>query len=469
MEEKKSALPNFPKSYWISIFYEFVERGAYYGVMSILSVYLVTSAEHGGLGFSKMEAGTIKATIQPILYALPIFCGALADRFGYRKTLMAAFLLLGSGYILSGHMTSYPMFFLSMVIVAIGAGTFKPVISGTIARVTDENSSTLGFGIFYWSINLGSFLASIALVPVIRNMVGDNYGHYIFAAAGIMMLLMLIPNIFLYKEPPKPENAKSIPVILAEAAGVLTDYKFIILLVLYSGFWILYFQMFDTVLWYITEYANIKPVENAITAILPVFTPEKPFKLNPEYFTAINAGTIILLQFAVSAITRKTKALPTMITGIMFGIAGMAFIAFTAMSIQNEAASLGIKTADLMKSGSMIPQIHTHAWALITGVMLFTLGEMTAHPKFISYVGLIAPKDKVGTYMGYSFLYGVIGSGAGCLIGPAAYEYFITKTDNPAGMWLFFTGIGVLSVTCLLIYNKIANGAKAASSETGKE
>jgi dipeptide/tripeptide permease len=52
--------------------------------------------------------------------------------------------------------------------MGFGAGTFKPIISGTIAKVTDENTSSVGFGIFYWSINLGAFLFPMFLVPYLK-------------------------------------------------------------------------------------------------------------------------------------------------------------------------------------------------------------------------------------------------------------------------------------------------------------
>jgi MFS family permease len=87
----KQGVKSFPRSFWTVITMEFFERGSYYGVMSVLSVYLVMSIPEGGLGFSKESVGAIKSTITPLLYFLPILAGALADRFGYRRTLMMAF------------------------------------------------------------------------------------------------------------------------------------------------------------------------------------------------------------------------------------------------------------------------------------------------------------------------------------------------------------------------------------------
>lgn len=168
--QKKGSFRSFSRNYWVVIIMEFFERGSYYGVMSILSVYLVLQTDAGGLGFSKESVGIIKSTITPLLYLLPIISGAVADRFGYRKLLMLAFAVMSLGYFLTSLFTSYGLVFFSLIIMAIGAGIFKPIISGTIARETDESNSGLGFGIFYWSINLGAFIFPLILVPYLKGL-----------------------------------------------------------------------------------------------------------------------------------------------------------------------------------------------------------------------------------------------------------------------------------------------------------
>jgi dipeptide/tripeptide permease len=85
--------------------------------------------------------------------------------------------------------------------------------------------------------------------------------------------------------------------------------------------------------------------------------------------------------------------------------------------------------------------------------MIFSVGEMTAHPKFISYVGQIAPKSRVAMYMGYLFLYGVIGSSIGGVLGANMYVKFVDDLNQPQTLWLIFAGIGVATVIGLLAYN----------------
>lgn len=400
---------------------EFFERGSYYGVMSVLSVYLILSKDDGGLGFSKESVGAIKSTITPLLYFLPILAGAIADRFGYRRVLMFAFTLMSAGYFFTSVSTSYGFVFLSLLVMAVGAGFFKPIISGTIARVTNEDNSSLGFGIYYWSINLGAFLFPLFLIPFLK----DISWSYIFIMAGVGTGSMLLLNIFGYKEPPKPETRKPLSQVFTDIALVLKDYRFILMIVIYSGFWILYFQMYDTVLWYLTEHMDMTPVNNVVNGFLGYFVENPSWKFEAEHVTVINAGVIIALQLIVSALVKKAPALPTMIIGIALGTIGMAILS-----------------------------ISTYAWVFIAGIMIFTLGEMTAHPKFISYVGMIAPPDKKALYLGYSFLYGVIGSGIGGILGAALYVRFVEKMNNPSLLWLVFSMIGVFTIIGLLLYNK---------------
>ena len=426
---QKSGIKSFPRNFWTVIVMEFFERGSYYGVMSVLSIYLITSVSEGGLGFSKEGVGAIKSTITPLLYFLPILAGALADRFGYRRTLMMAFTVMSAGYFFTSLSNSYSMVFLSLVLMAVGAGFFKPVISGTIARVTDETNSSLGFGIYYWSINLGAFIFPLILVPYLKS-IGWSY-IFVMAAVGTGSMLLL--NIFAYKEPSRPKSTKPLSEVFTGILLVLKDYHFVLMIVIYSGFWILYFQMYDTVLWYQKDYIDMSPVNSLVNRFLGLFTANPSWKFDTEHVTVINAGCIIMLQLVVSAAVRKAPALPTMIIGIALGTLGMAILS-----------------------------ISTYSWVFISGLVIFTLGEMTAHPKFISYVGLIAPPDKKALYLGYSFLYGVIGSGIGGILGASLYVHFVDRLHRPGLLWFLFSLIGVATIIGLLLYNRFILPKKEA-------
>ena len=400
---------------------EFFERGSYYGVMSVLSVYLVLSKNEGGQGFTKESVGVIKSTITPLLYFLPILSGAIGDRFGYRKVLFFAFITMSAGYWFAGFSTSYVTMFASLILVAVGAGFFKPMISGSIARVTDASNSTLGFGIYYWSINLGAFLFPLILVPYLKSIAYN----YIFFMAAIGTGWLLVLNYFVYREPTGGRVVKPLKQVFTEMLTVLADFRFIMMIVIYSGFWIMYFQVYDSVLWYLKEKVDMSGFNGLINRILSLFMTNPSWKFDAEHVTVMNAGAIILLQLVVSSLVRNTKALPTMIFGTSLGAIGMAMLA-----------------------------ISPGGWIFLASMFIFTLGEMIAHPKFIAYVGIIAPDDKKALYQGWSFLYGVIGSGVGGVLGAALYVKFVEKMNNPSLLWLTFSMIGLMTIIGLLVFNR---------------
>ena len=231
-EKKKGIFGSFPAQFWLVVIFEFFERGSYYGMMSFISVYFVNV-----LDFPKESVGVIKGVIQPLLYFLPIVSGAIADRFGYRRLLMIAFAIMGSGYFLTSQTSTYGAVFVSLVIMGLGAGTFKPLISGTIAKVTDESNSTVGFGIFYWSINLGAFLFPLFLVPFLK---GLN-PRYVFIASALCTAIMIIPTALFYKDPVKPDKTDKKKTNLLQTLANAFE-------IIYSPIVLLYYQMKKSVL-----------------------------------------------------------------------------------------------------------------------------------------------------------------------------------------------------------------------------
>ena len=415
-------LRSFPRSFWVANVMELFERGAYYGMNSVLAIYLSDSVSEGGLGFSEQSVGFLQGLIYALTYIVPILGGALADRYGYRRMLLVAFSFLAVGYFLTGQMSAYGTVFASLLVMATGSGLFKPIISGTIARITTEENSGFGFGIYYWMINLGAFLA-----PLVVSILKGFSWSYVFVASSAYCALMLLPTLTLFRDPPKPENTKTLNQVLAGAAMVLGDARFMLMIFVYSGFWILYFQNFGSVLWFLRDFVNTEPVDTFFNSL------GIPLTFDAEHVTVINAGTIILLQVVVSRIVKNIRPLPTMVSGIALGSLGFVCLAFAS-----------------------------NVWIFVICIVVFSIGEMTAHPKYYSYVGLVAPADKKAVYMGYAFLYGVVGSLVGSNLGGALYESLLKPLVGQSGIeqslrnfWLLFAGLGVLAMGGMLVYNRI--------------
>jgi len=366
---------------------------------------------------------------------LPILGGALADRYGYRRMLLVAFSFLCTGYFIAGNVEAYGLVFLGLLVMATGAGLFKPIISGTIARTTTVANSAFGFGVYYWMINLGAFAAPL-LVTYLK---GFSWS-YVFAASALYTGLMLLPTLALFKDPPRPETTKRIDQVLKDAALVLGDARFMLMILVYSGFWILYFQNFGSVLWYLRDFIDPTPINAVLSRVGLGFT------FSAEHVTVINALTIIALQVGVSALVKNRPALPTIVVGIGIGALGFVLLASS-----------------------------TSIWVFMAGIAVFSVGEMTAHPKYYSYIGLVAPADKKAVYMGYAFLYGVIGSLIGANAGGTVYGALIKPlVGTDAGpvaaqrFWWVFAGLGVIAALGMVVYNRIFGEDTLATRERAR-
>jgi dipeptide/tripeptide permease len=419
----------FSSTFWTANVMELFERAAYYGLNSVLAVYLTGPTEKGGLGFGEQSVGFLQGIVYALTYVLPIVGGALADRYGYRRMLIVAFSLLATGYFAAGHASTYATVFLGLLVMATGAGLFKPIISGTIARTTDEKTSAIGFGVYYWMINVGAFLA-----PLVVSVLKGFSWSYVFMASSAYTGLMLLPTIFLFKDPPRPASTKSLKEVMVGAAEVLGDARFMLMIVVYSGFWILYFQNFGSVLWYLRDFVDKGPVDQAMGALLSSLGLSWTFRFDAEHVTVINAGMIIFLQVIVSRLVKERAALPTMVTGMALGAVGFACLALSA-----------------------------NIWVFILGIAVFSIGEMTAHPKYYAFVGTVAPQDRKAVYMGYAFLYGVFGSLLGANLGAFMYERMLKphvgQPDAASHAHLYWAIFAVLDVVAaaglVLVYRAV--------------
>lgn len=415
-------LRSFPRNFYTVIVMEFFERGSYYGVMSVLSVYLAMSTSEGGLGFSKEDIGLIQSVTVFLVYFFPVFSGAIVGRFGYKKMFATAFILMSLGYAITSSVTSYPFVFAALILMTIGSGLFKPLVAGTISKNTTPENNSLGFGMYYWSVNLGAFLFPLFLIPWF---IGFGW-NYIFVMAAIGTGWLFFLNLSAFREVRTNEKVKSLSKTFAEMITVILDYRFIILVLIYSLFWVMYYQMYTTVLYFVKDIVDMSSVNTGVNRILSVFVANPHWEFEVLHVTVVNAGMIILFQLIVSALVKNMKPLKTMIAGILISSIGMA--------------SFGLFTG---------------GWMFLIGCAIFTIGEMIVHPKFIAYIGLIAPSDKKALYQGYAFLSIALGGFIAGLLGANLYILFVESNNDPASFWFIFAGIGLFAVSLLVFYNRL--------------
>ena len=414
----------FEPAFWVANLTELFERVAYYGQAAVLAIFL-----HESLHLSTEQTGTLMGVFGFAVWFLPILGGSLADRFGFRKSLALAYLTLAAGYFLMGSLTAgwmaplrqaIPLFWvvlLVLMIPALGPSIVKPVVAGTTARASTESMRSIGYSIYYTLVNIGGTLGPIVAFLVRRSLGIEN----VFRVSALFVFLMFFATLIFYKEPSR-SGERSVPTIMAALRNmlvVLSNFPFVVFLLIFSGFWIVFWQEFIALPLFIRGYVN----PNAKIDLL----------------LSVDPATVILFQIVVSYLTRRIPA-------------------FTAMT-------LGI----LISSFSwLILLVHASTGFVIAALFILALGEITQSPRYYEYVSRLAPPGQQGTYMGYAFLPVAIGYLIGGKLGGYLVHYFGDVVHRPEQMWWPVSAIGFATALLMWIYNRLFKPVAAADSQPAR-
>jgi dipeptide/tripeptide permease len=464
----------FPRTFWIGNTLELFERWAWYGFFMLFANYLTGSSDGGGLEFSQSQKGLLMGVGTAILYFLPVLTGAVADRYGYKRVLFAAFLIYASAFLLLPLFKSFTGVFLMYLYLAVGAALFKPVIQATVAKTTTAATSSIGFGIFYMIVNIGAFFG-----PMVT-MLFKSSSHLVFyISAGMISLnLLLLP---FYKEP-GPSEVKRPGGTLWQSFGatfrpmgvILKDTRFLVFLVIVAGFWAMYHQLFFTLPVFVSQWVDTSALYHFFHRYLPFITTHyspSPGVMEAEFITNMDAFYIILFQVLVSGLIMKMRPLRSMTGGFAVCSIGMA-LTFVSQNVLFTLVAL----------------------------LVFGVGEMAGSPKIQEYIGRIAPSDKKALYMGYSFIPVFIGNLLAGVISGNVYQslsdkvmmtedfaasrglqipqelstnaYFeevarqvnlspreltrlLWDTYEPSRLWIVLLAIGLIAACSLFVYDRI--------------
>ena len=371
-------LNKFSPTFWVASFLQLMERWAYYGIFTLLGLYLVASTDKGGLGFDHLQKASIMANVSAILYLLPPIFGVIADRIGYKLSLVVSCAITAVGYFLMGEVTDYAAVYSIFLLSAIGAGFFKPVVNGIVARNTDETTSTMGFGIFYMMVNIGGFLG-----PAMSSYLRTEYGwRIIFIQGAVVMTINVLVALFLYKEPKLAQKIRKpllteIKESLMHIVEALKDRRLTVLLLLMVGFWTMFNQLFYTLPNFIEDWVDSSALSawiNEKSSFLgTILTSEGQVKA--EWFINIDSFMIIFFQVLVSYFVTKMSHVSAMIRGTVI-------------------ATLGVTLTFMFNN----------PWFTIIGTVIFSVGEMASSPTLSAFVAQITPKGKEALYQGTVFL-----------------------------------------------------------------
>lgn len=399
----------FQPAFWVANVLELFERFAFYGCKAVLTVYLATK-----VGLGAQTAGTLAGLFSGVIFSLPIVAGTFVDRYGFRKTLMACFAFFCVGYFLIGlaglefgqtivnAIGKTPYTIAVLFLTAVGGSLIKPCIVGTVAKTSKPDVKAIGYSIYYTLVNIGG-----AIGPILALQVRENLGiEYVLVMSSFTSLLLLLGTFFFFKEPKSDddnENPRTLGKVFTDMLLVFRNFRFISFLVIFSGFWIMFWQIFYSFPFYILEVLKYERF---------------------ELLETVDAWTIILVSVPMTALAKKLSPITAMTLGFIIASLSWLLIALSPTIV-----------------------------AAIVGVAMFAVGEATQAPRFYEYVAALAPKEQVGTFMGFAFLPVAIGS---FVAGPLAgwlVETYLRQTMNPAMMWYITAGIGFVSTALMLLYN----------------
>jgi dipeptide/tripeptide permease len=404
----------FNRSFWVANTLELFERLAYYGSKAILVVYI---AEKVGLG--AVRAGWLVGSLfTALLYFLPVLAGTVVDRYGFRKSLLACFSLFSLGYLLiglAGLPAGKPLvdalgpqgyLIVALIVTAIGGSLIKPSIVGTVARTTTPETRSLGYSIYYTLVNLGG-----AIGPLLALTVRENLGiSYVLVMSSATTLLLAFGTFLFFREPAHPADApppRSMAVVLRDMLLVFRNLRFVLFLVIFSGFWVMFWQIFFSLPFYVRDVLHYGRFEKIET---------------------VDAWTIIVITVPAAALARKLSPLAAMTLG--FALSSAAWL--------------------VMGTFPTLP-------LTIAAICLFAVGEAIQAPRYYEYVADLAPQAQVGTYMGFAFLPIAIGSFvAGGLSGNLVGHYIQGPGKAaPQHMWYVVGAVGLASTIAMVLYDRL--------------
>jgi len=407
----KEIRDGFERPFWVANISELFERLSYYAAFASLARYL-----HETLSFPTAQATRLTGLFGGLVWFLAAFGGALADRLGFRRSLSLAYFILSGAYFLLGSLGSswlapvraaVPLWLLVgfvLMLPALGIALVKPCVVGTTALSSKENVRSIGYSIYYTLVNIGGAAGPFVASWVHQHMRVES----VFRVAALSVFLMFFAVLLLFKEPRRSNEVQTASAGTAwrNFVMVLGNPQFMIFLLIFSGYWIVYWQEFIILPIYVHDYVNSST--------------------DTELMLVTGPLTVIALQLLMSFLMKKVAA-------------------FRAITLGTLVSALAW----------MVLIIHsTPAMAIVT-LFAVSLGEIIQSPRYYEYISRLAPGGQQGTYMGFAFLPIGIGSLIAGPLGGLLLHHFGEVQHQPQRIWWVVTGIGVLTALLLYVYDRI--------------
>jgi len=387
------------RTYWLCNVIEMWERLAYYVLRPVAPIYIAQATEPGGLHLTQSTKGWIYAWWAIFQSFLPMVTGGYADRYGYKKTLAFSVTMNIIGYTMMAFLHSYYGFFGGIIVLAIGTAFFKPSLQATLAHNLTKATSSLGWGVFYWIVNVGSLIGHYAS-PLLLGSPHSAEGWrtmFLFCAGCTAMNYLML---FTFKDVPSGASKTESPLhVFGRTIANLFDARLITWLLIMSCFWLMMYQLWDLQPNFIEDWID----SSMVAAHVPFdswqeWGDQGLIRVPQQVLISLNALLIVLLMVPVSWAVRKLRTLSAMFFGMV-----------------------------LATSGLLVAGLTGNGWVLLLGILFFSLGEMLTGPKKNEYLALIAPPGKKGLYLGYVNIPIGVGVGVGSYLAGQVYGHYGEK------------------------------------------
>lgn len=449
-ERLKEIREGFERPFWVANISEIFERLSYYGAFASLALYL-----QGKLDFSTEQTGTLTGIFGGMVWFLAMFGGAVADKLGFRRALSLAYAILAIAYFLIGSIGAswlapvrgaVPLaLFVGGILMlpALGISLVKPCVVGTTASASSENVRSIGYSIYYTMVNIGG-----AAGPYVASWAHRNLGvENVFRVAAASVLLMFFFVAVFFREPRKTADAPSILQVVKNFCVVVGSYwlvlpvvavglglllgslvfrfavpwyvwiglgvlvlagisRFVWFLVLFTGYWIVFWQQYISLPGYIQRYIDARA--------------------DVEMILVTDGLAVICLTLVVNHLIRKIPAFHAVILGTLVSSVSWLIVAFR-------------------------PTVG----GAVASILVLALGEIIQQPRYYEYISRLAPSGQQGTYMGFAFLPIGIGSLIGGWFGGRVMHQFAEVAHQPARAWYAIVGVGLLTTLLLGVYDRI--------------
>ncbi|HZI33820.1 MAG TPA: MFS transporter, partial [Candidatus Binatia bacterium] len=193
--------------------------------------------------------------------------------------------------------------------------------------------------------------------------------------------------------------------------------KFMLFLLIFTGYWIVFWQQYISLPGYIHGYINSGA--------------------DVELILITDGLMVIGFTVLINYLIRKLPAFQAVILGTLVSSVSWLIVAF-------QPTILGV----------------------VLSIVVLALGEIIQQPRYYEYISRLAPPNQQGTYMGFAFLPIGIGSLVGGWFGGRVMHQFAEVAHQPQRAWYAIASVGLLTTLLLWVYDRIVKPSAQAPAPT---